>query len=45
MASLEGWGFTIKLYPLLGEKTTRPTSNRQGFFLKIEGTSGDIIPR
>ena len=35
MASLEGWGFTIKLYPLSGETFSPRSWKRQGFFLLI----------
>ncbi len=45
MASLEGWGFTIKLYPLLLRKTTRPTPERQGFFREIQSPPEGPIPR
>ena len=35
MASLEGWGFTIKLYPLSGRTCSPRGLKRQGFFRQI----------
>ena len=36
MASLEGWGFTIKLYPRLQQKCRDHPPSRQGFFREIK---------
>ena len=46
MASLEGWGFTIKLYPRVRPKCRDLPSLRQGFSREIKKnltTSGDPI--
>ncbi len=41
MASLEGWGFTIKLYPLLRENLPLRIWSAKAFFSKSEDP-GDL---